>query len=91
MLKYQFELRVPIAPNPTVFGLAFAEAGNTWADLSRTNPNDLRRSVGVGARVFMPLLGVIGFDYAYGFDNIDEVTRKRQGKWKPHFVFGKSF
>ncbi len=91
MLKYQLELRVPIAPNPTVFGLAFAEAGNTWPDLSRTNPNDLRRSVGVGARVFMPLLGVIGFDYAYGFDYFDEATGQRQGKWKPHFVFGKSF
>ncbi len=91
MLKYQIELRVPIAPNPTVFGLAFAEAGNTWLDLSRTNPNDLRRSVGVGARVFMPLLGVIGFDYAYGFDNFDEETGQRQGRWKPHFVFGKSF
>ena len=90
MLKYQLELRVPIAPNPTVFGLAFAEAGNTWADLSRTNPNDLRRSVGVGARVFMPLLGVIGFDYAYGFDYLNDEGR-RQGKWKPHFVFGKSF
>ncbi len=91
MLKYQMELRVPIAPNPTVFGLAFAEAGNTWADLSRTNPNDLRRSVGVGARVFMPLLGVIGFDYAYGFDYLDTETGKRQGRWKPHFVFGRSF
>ncbi len=91
MLKYQIELRVPIAPNPTVFGLAFAEAGNTWADLSRTNPNDLRRSAGVGARIFMPLLGVIGFDYAYGFDYIDLETGQRQGKWKPHFVFGKSF
>lgn len=91
MLKYQIELRVPIAPNPTVFGLAFAEAGNTWLDLARTNPNDLRRSAGVGARVFMPLLGVIGFDYAYGFDNIDEETGQRQGRWKPHFVFGKSF
>jgi outer membrane protein insertion porin family len=91
MLKYGIELRVPIAPNPTVFGLMFAEAGNTWPDLSRTDPYDLRRSVGIGARVFMPLLGIIGFDYAYGFDNIDSRTGRRIGGWKPHFVFGRSF
>jgi len=107
MMKFGLELRVPIAPNPTVFGLLFAEAGNTWPNLSATNPFEkthveqsrvfgLRRSVGVGARVFMPLLGIIGFDYAYGFDNIDlddgnRITGRLKGAWKPHFVFGRSF
>lgn len=91
VLKYTTEIRVPIAPNPTIFGLIFGEAGNTFLDLAHTSPFDLRRSVGVGARIFMPMLGVIGFDYAYGFDNIDGKTGRRFGQWKPHFVFGRSF
>lgn len=107
MMKFGLELRVPIAPNPTVFGLIFAEAGNTWRNLASTNPFEkthvaqgrtygLRRSVGVGARVFMPLLGIIGFDYAYGFDNVEfdaanRTTGRLFGAWKPHFVFGRSF
>jgi outer membrane protein insertion porin family len=106
MMKFGLELRVPIAPNPTVFGLFFAEAGNTWSNLAATNPFEpthierarvlgLRRSVGVGARIFMPLLGIIGFDYAYGFDNIgldlNGRSTKLIGMWKPHFVFGRSF
>jgi outer membrane protein insertion porin family len=91
MLKYLLELRVPIAPNPTVFGLLFAEAGNTWENLSKTDPYDLRRSVGVGARLFMPLIGIIGFDYAYGFDHVNLRTGEKFGAWKPHFVFGRSF
>jgi len=107
MMKFGLELRVPIAPNPTVFGLIFAEAGNTWRNLASANPFEkthvaqgriygLRRSVGVGARVFMPLLGIIGFDYAYGFDNVEldasnRTTGRLFGAWKPHFVFGRSF
>ena len=91
MMKYTLELRFPISPNPTIYALAFAEAGNTWLDLKRTDPFDLRRSVGIGARVFMPMLGMIGFDYAFGFDYIDEKTGRRIGKWKPHFVFGRGF
>lgn len=91
MLKYTTEIRIPIAPNPTIFGLIFGEAGNTFLDLAHTSPFDLRRSIGVGARIFMPMLGVIGFDYAYGFDNIDNRTGIHFGQWKPHFVFGRSF
>ena len=91
MLKYTTEIRFPIIPNPTMFGLIFAEAGNTWANVTDTDPFDLRRSVGIGARIYMPMIGIIGFDYAYGFDNIDYTTGKRFGQWKPHFVFGRSF
>lgn len=91
MFKYSSELRFPISPNPTIFGLFFAEAGNTWATLPETDIFDLRRSVGFGLRIFMPMLGIIGFDYAYGFDNVDFATGKKFGDWKPHFVFGRSF
>jgi outer membrane protein insertion porin family len=89
-LKYSTEFRVQIIPNPVMYGLIFAEAGNTWRYLEDTDPLDLRRSVGVGARIFMPMIGIIGFDYAYGFDNIDSSGR-RYGKWEPHFVFGRGF
>ena len=90
MFKYSLEFRVPIIPNPTMFGILFTEAGNTWLSLGETDPFDLRRSVGAGARIYMPMIGIIGFDYAYGFDNIDSSGR-RYGAWKPHFVFGRSF
>ncbi|MFZ5516752.1 MAG: outer membrane protein assembly factor BamA [Candidatus Zhuqueibacterota bacterium] len=91
LLKYTTEIRFPIIPNPTMFGLIFAEAGNTWANVTDTDPFDLRRSVGIGARIYMPMIGIIGFDYAYGFDNYNTSTGKRYGQWKPHFVFGRSF
>ena len=90
MLKYTTELRIPIAPNPTIFALLFAEAGNTWADFRRANPYAMKRSVGIGARVFMPMIGIIGFDYGYGFDRIDAYGNP-DPKWKMHFVFGRSF
>ncbi len=90
MMKYTAELRIPIAPNPTIFGLLFAEAGNTWKDYKHADPFNMRRSVGIGARVFMPMIGIIGFDYGYGFDRIDD-NGNPDPKWKMHFVFGRSF
>ncbi|MBN1779766.1 outer membrane protein assembly factor BamA [bacterium] len=90
MLKTTFEIRFPLIPNPTMYGMLFTEGGNTWLDLARTDPFDLRRSVGIGARIFMPMIGMIGFDYAYGFDYTDKYGNKI-GHWKPHFVFGRSF
>jgi len=89
-LKYSTEFRVQILPNPTMYGLIFAEAGDTWRNFEDVDPLNLRRSVGIGARIFMPMIGIIGFDYAYGFDNIDSAG-KRYGKWEPHFVFGRGF
>lgn len=89
-LKYSTEFRVQIIPNPTMYGLIFAEAGNTWRNVEDMDPLGLRRSVGVGARIFMPMIGIIGFDYAYGFDYYD-ATGHRSGKWMPHFVFGRGF
>ncbi len=90
MLKTTFELRFPVISNPTAYGIIFAEAGNTWLSLQVTDPFNLRRSVGIGARIYMPMVGLLGFDYAYGFDYIDAAGR-RYGVWKPHFVFGRSF
>lgn len=89
-LKYSTEFRVQIIPNPTMYGLVFAEAGNTWRRFEDMDPMNLRRSVGVGARLFMPMIGIIGFDYAYGFDNVNS-SGDREGRWEPHFVFGRGF
>jgi len=68
--KFSMELRYPISLNPsaTIFALAFAEAGNYWTDIRNYRPYDLARSVGMGVRVFLPMFGLLGFDYGIGFD-----------------------
>ncbi len=88
MVKNTLELRFPIAPNPTIYGLFFAEGGNAWEELGQISPFDLRRSVGLGVRLFMPMIGIIGLDFGYGFDYYD-VYGRRSGKWKIHFQFGR--
>jgi outer membrane protein insertion porin family len=70
MFKSGLELRFPISPNPTIFGLFFAEGGNAWETLAETDPFSMRRSVGAGLRLFMPMIGIIGIDFGYGFDHI---------------------
>jgi outer membrane protein insertion porin family len=90
LFKQTAELRFPIVTNPTIFGLAFAEAGNTWEYFSETSLFDLKRSAGLGIRLFMPFIGMIGLDYGYGFDYID-ATGRRHGEWVPHFQFGRGF
>ena len=70
--KYQLELRYPLVTNPgsTIYGLTFFEAANGWYDYKDYNPFRLRRSVGVGARFFLPMFGLLGFDYGIGLDRI---------------------
>jgi outer membrane protein insertion porin family len=87
MVRFTSELRIPIAPNPTIFALLFAEAGNVWDTFGEVNLADMRRSLGVGARLFMPLLGIIGVDFGYGYDYFDRFGN-RKGQWKIHFKFG---
>lgn len=71
--KYTMELRYPISLNPqaTFFVLAFAEAGNTYSDVRKFNPFNVKRSAGVGIRVFLPMFGMLGLDYGFGFDKLD--------------------
>ncbi len=68
--KYTMELRYPLSLNPssTIFVLAFAQGGNAWRNARDFTPFDLKRSVGFGARVFLPMFGTLGFDWGYGFD-----------------------
>lgn len=69
--KYVMELRYPVSLNPsaTIYVLGFAEAGNNWGSFDDFSPFDLKRSAGFGARVFMPAFGMLGVDWAYGFDS----------------------
>lgn len=79
--KYVLELRHPITlgESATVFVLAFAEGGNTWNKFSEFNPFNVKRSVGVGARIFLPIFGLLGIDYGYGFDKIPNTGTKVNG------------
>jgi outer membrane protein insertion porin family len=90
MFKQSFEMRYPIVRNPTIFVLGFAEAGNVWRSFEETNPADLKRSVGLGVRLFMPFIGLIGLDYGLGLDYEGE-RGLRTTKWVPHFQFGRGF
>ncbi|TVQ50009.1 MAG: outer membrane protein assembly factor BamA [Saprospirales bacterium] len=71
--KFELELRYPISTNPnsTIYVLGFLEGGNAWNRFSDYNPFDLRRSAGLGLRVFLPMFGLLGFDYGFGFDKPD--------------------
>ena len=91
MFKQSLELRLPVVKNPTIFLLGFAEAGNVWPNFESTDIFDLRRSLGLGIRLYMPMIGLIGLDYGYGFDNPDPVTGELKGEWLPHFQFGRGF
>lgn len=68
--KYSLEMRYPLSTNPssTIFGLAFFEAANGWYDIKDYNPFKLRRSAGLGMRFFLPMFGLLGFDYGIGLD-----------------------
>jgi outer membrane protein insertion porin family len=70
--KYQLELRYPLVTNPssTIYGLAFFDAANGWYSFKDYNPFRLRRSAGLGARFFLPMFGLLGFDYGIGLDRI---------------------
>jgi outer membrane protein insertion porin family len=83
--KYVLELRHPITLNQsaTVFVLAFAEGGNTWNTFKDFNPFNVKRSVGVGARIYLPIFGLLGIDYGYGFDKIPGNAQASGGQF--HF------
>lgn len=71
--KYTLELRYPISLNPsaTFYALTFLEAGNTYPSFDKFNPFNVKRTAGVGIRVFLPMFGMLGLDYGFGFDKLD--------------------
>lgn len=88
MMVINLEYRFPLV-NQQFYGLIFADAGNSWDKATQLNPTDLRRSTGVGFRVMVPMMGMIGFDFGYGFDR-RKVDGERPG-WITHFQFGPRF
>lgn len=89
--RYTMELRYPISLNPsaTIFILGFAEAGNTWVSINQFNPFQVKRSAGFGLRVFLPMFGLLGIDYGWGFDKSpDGDTGNGNGKGQFHFTIG---
>lgn len=88
--RYTMELRFPVTLNPqaTIFVLGFAEAGNTWSNFKQYNPFQVKRSAGLGLRVFLPMFGLLGIDYGWGFDSIPGSPGAGNGKGQFHFTIG---
>lgn len=89
--KFSMELRYPLSLNPsaTFYGLAFIEGGNAWNEFADYNPFNLKRSAGFGVRVYMPMIGMLGVDWGYGFDEIPGKTGVNGSQI--HFVIGQQF
>ena len=86
--RFTLEIRYPfLLGNTTIYGLAFAEAGNAWTETKKFNPFDMKRSAGVGLRIFLPMVGMMGIDWAYGFDKVFGT----KGGSQFHFVLGQEF
>ena len=89
--RLAMELRYPflLEPTSTIYGLAFVEAGNAWQNLKDFSPFDLKRSAGVGVRIFLPMIGMMGIDWAYGFDKVN--GQRNAGGSNFHFIIGQEF
>lgn len=89
--KYTFELRHPVVLNEsvTVYGIGFLEAGNSWSRFEEFNPYEIKRAAGAGMRIFLPMLGLLGFDWGYGFDIPAQSNEVSGGQF--HFIMGQQF
>lgn len=89
--KYTVELRYPMSlnPNATFYAIVFAEAGNCWHSIENFRPFDVKRSAGVGVRVYMSMIGLIGVDWGYGFDEVPGAPNANGSQF--HFVIGQNF
>jgi len=89
--KFQMELRYSItdSPSASIYTLGFLEAGNSYDNFEQYNPFELKRSAGLGVRIFMPAFGLLGIDFAHGFDPLPGETVK--SGWQTHFIIGRQF
>ncbi len=87
--KFTMEMRYPLSLNPsaTIYALGFLEGGNVWNDYTQFDPFRMYRSAGVGVRIFLPMIGMMGIDWGYGFDKAKELG----GAGQFHFVLGQQF
>ena len=88
--RFTLELRYPfMLGNTTIYGLTFLEGGNAWTETHNFNPFDIKRSAGVGVRIFLPMVGLMGIDWAYGFDRAYGTSSKGGSQF--HFILGQEF
>ena len=89
--RFTVELRYPIilSNSTNIYALAFAEGGNAWSEIKNFNPLNMKRSLGVGARIFLPMVGLLGIDWAYGFDDV--FGSKTYAGSHFHFILGQEF
>ena len=88
--RFALELRYPfMLGNTTIYGLGFIEAGNAWNDIKKFNPFDMKRSAGLGVRIYLPMVGLMGLDWAYGFDK--PAFSQTKGGSNFHFILGQEF
>ena len=88
--RFTLELRYPLLlGNTTIYGLGFLEGGNAWSQTRNFNPFDIKRSAGLGVRIFLPMVGLMGIDWAYGFDRA--YTGSAKGGSQFHFILGQEF
>ena len=90
MSKYTLELRYPLSLNPqaTIYALTFLEAGNCWLGFKNFDPFDVKRSAGLGVRIYLPMFGLLGLDWGYGFDDVFGTTGDNHSQF--HFSIGGS-
>ena len=94
--KFQLELRYSITdkPSASIYTLGFLEAGNSYDNFNSFNPFELKRSAGLGVRIFMPAFGLLGIDFAHGFDALplyDNIPNAPKSGWQTHFIIGRQF
>lgn len=87
--RFTLELRYPLMleGSTNIYALAFVEGGNAWNNVSKINPFDMKRSAGLGVRIFLPMIGLMGIDWGYGFDKVFG----SKGKSNIHFILGQEF
>ena len=92
--RFTLELRYPfMLGNTTIYGLGFLEGGNAWAKAKDFNPFKMKRSAGIGVRIFLPMVGLMGIDWAYGFDEVytNQAGATKKGGSNFHFILGQEF
>jgi outer membrane protein insertion porin family len=92
--RFTLELRYPfMLGNTTIYGLGFLEGGNAWARAKDFNPFKMKRSAGLGVRIFLPMVGLMGIDWAYGFDEVytSQTGATKKGGSNFHFILGQEF
>ncbi|UII80795.1 outer membrane protein assembly factor [Flagellimonas sp. CMM7] len=91
--KFSLELRYPLTlkPSASIYALSFLEAGNAFNNFNEYNPFELKRSAGVGLRIFMPAFGLLGIDFGYGFDTDARPGSVGPSGWQTHFIIGQQF